>query len=210
MKFRKKVQLGFTLIELMVSIAIFAVITGLVMVGQSRFGVNLLVTNLAYDVALGIRQAQVYGVSVRAASQVCHVTSGTGTIFDCRYGIHFANSGYFVLFADIDGNGFYNTAADNGVSCITPVGSAPECLTVFKVTQGNSISQFCAGTTDCSNTDITDMDILFKRPDPEPTVQAYNGALGYGPDSNASITVTSSQNVSKTVVVSPSGQVSVQ
>ena len=59
---------GFSLAELIVSIAIFLFISSVVMVSQHNFGGKILITNLAYDVALGIRQAQVYGSSSRKAA----------------------------------------------------------------------------------------------------------------------------------------------
>lgn len=186
---------GFTLVELMVSIAIFVVITGIIMVDQRRFGGNILITNLAYDVALGIRQAQVYGISVKSVNQQ----------FNSSYGVHFGPPGYFILFADTNHSGSYDTSSDDGTGCI----ALTECVTFFKVEQGNAISKFCADNS-CSDTGAIDrLDILFTRPNPEPAVKAYKGGLAI-PASSASITVSSPQGVTKTVSVSPSGQISIK
>ena len=77
---QKKSQKGFTLVELLVSIAIFSVITTMAVFNNSQFNSSVLLTNLAYEVAISIRQAQVYGVTVRKNS------AGS---FDSAYGIHF-------------------------------------------------------------------------------------------------------------------------
>src|SRR3989344_9636523 len=91
---------GFSLIEIVVVMAIFMTISSVVVVSQRRFGGNLLITNLAYDVALTMRQAQVYGISVR---KVKAVSDPEGIAqFERSYGIHIGTAGYYILFADAD------------------------------------------------------------------------------------------------------------
>ncbi len=188
---------GFTLVELVVSIAIFLIITSVVMVSQHRFGGNILITNLAYDVALGIRQAQVYGISVKQSS----------TGFNQSYGIHFESqspgvpANYYILFADLDGSGSYKTGSDTGDGCK----SATECVSFFRVEKGNSISGLCVGSNPCSAVDT--LDIVFHRPDPEPVITANGQATLYP---SAVITVSSPQGVTKTVSVLASGQISIK
>ena len=58
-------QAGFSLIELLVVTGVIAVISGLMLVSNSTFGGQILLQNLAYDIALTLRQAQVYGISVQ-------------------------------------------------------------------------------------------------------------------------------------------------
>jgi prepilin-type N-terminal cleavage/methylation domain-containing protein len=74
---------GFTLIELLVVTAILVIVSGLVLANHSRFGGKILLQNLAYDMALSVRQAQVYGISVRQF--------GAGT-YSAGYGIRFSTS----------------------------------------------------------------------------------------------------------------------
>src|SRR3990167_11377146 len=59
---------GFTLVELIVVSAIILLITGFVMFQQAKFNSATLMRSLTYSVALSMRQAQVYGTSVREFS----------------------------------------------------------------------------------------------------------------------------------------------
>lgn len=210
-RLRRGVQKGFSLIELLVSIAIFTAITALIMVNQSGFGGSVLITNLAYDVALGIRQAQVYGISVRRVSTVPEQA------FDRSYGIHFDLQRQFVLFVDLDKDGRYDTTANDTKGCLPTAN--PECVNVFRIEQGNMITRFCAGA-DCAgaqaNGGIDALDILFRRPEPEPIIHGIKDKVviqdGGVPRvyTNSSVTVTSPQGMSRRVEVSSSGQISIK
>ena len=84
----------------------------------------------------------------------------------------------------------------------------------FKIEQGNFIKQFC-GEADCyvSPTSVIDrLEILFHRPEPEPTVWGYkNGSRvntkSYG---SASVMVSSPQGVTKSICISATGQMSIK
>src|SRR3989344_1700844 len=97
---------GFTLIELLVSIFIIGVIASVTVYNHREFTDSLEITNLAYTMALSIREAQISGTSVKA---------GLSGDFDKAYGIHFnindpddpnfpgRNTAY-ILFSDVNGN----------------------------------------------------------------------------------------------------------
>ncbi len=199
---------GFTFIELMVSITIITVITGIVFANQGNFGGSILITNLGYDVALSIRQAQVYGISVKQASDVCVGATETNR-FQCAYGIHFENQGYYILFQDLDGSKSYNAGSDNGTKCNVNT----ECVSFFRIEKGNIISGFCADTH-CAgaggNGQIDALDILFTRPNPEPIVKGFLSSVPVGTPVSATVTVASPKGASKTVTVSAVGQISIQ
>ena len=86
---------GFTLIELLVSVAIFTFLTGLILVNHGRFTSAILLENLAYDVGLSIREAQIFGLSVK------EFEPGSGQ-FQQGYGVHFDAStpAQYIIFAD--------------------------------------------------------------------------------------------------------------
>ena len=87
---------AFTLIELLVVMAIFSVISLLILANHSRFNSSVLLGSLAYDMALSVRQAQVYGVSVQTFN----------ANFQVGYGVHFTTGNSYIFFADTgDGSG---------------------------------------------------------------------------------------------------------
>ncbi len=59
MKFKR--NKGFTLIEFVVIISIFAIMAGVALVNFAGFKSNVGLNNLAHDIALTVRQAQVFG-----------------------------------------------------------------------------------------------------------------------------------------------------
>lgn len=206
---------GFSLIELVVVMAIFITVSSVVFVSQGRFGGNTMITNLAYDVALTMRQAQVYGISVR---KVKAVSDPEGIAqFDRSYGIHFdSNKGYYILFADADNDKKYNLASNSDTGCLSsPSSGLPECVSFFKIEQGNYIKQFCGGV-DCygslTNGRIDRLEILFHRPEPEPTIWGYKGGSPVNTNSyvSASVLVSSPQGATKSVCISATGQMSIK
>ena len=70
---------GFTLIELMVTLAIVVLATGLVMIRYASFNSSVLLTSQAYEVAFDLRETQSLAVSVR----------GNQSVFRQEYGMHF-------------------------------------------------------------------------------------------------------------------------
>lgn len=167
---------GFSLIELLVVVAIMTIITSVVLVSQGRFGSSIILSNLAYDMALSIREAQSYGLSVRESSP-------GSKRFDVGYGIHFSTDrrDSYILFADIkndDGDSQqYNTS-------ISPCSSNSECVKEYKIGRGNTIIKFCgvkdAGGTEEMCSDDTKkyfLDIVFPRAESDAT---FTTNLGTG------------------------------
>lgn len=161
---RAGAALGFTLIELLVVTGILTVVTSLILFNNNRFGGAILLENLAYDIALSIRQAQVYGIAVRRF--------GTSN-FSIGYGMHFetASPTTYVLFADaLSANGLYDGCPDS-ISC--------ELVESTEILRGYRVADLCAipsggGAEVCG---LTKLDILFKRPEPDAYISA-NGVSG--------------------------------
>ncbi|HYC34233.1 MAG TPA: type II secretion system protein [Candidatus Paceibacterota bacterium] len=78
MNFRSKKKKGFSLVELLVVVSIFLIITAVTLFKQSKFSSDILITNTAYEVALSIREAQVFGVG---SKQSDIGTQGYGVYF---------------------------------------------------------------------------------------------------------------------------------
>ncbi len=145
---------GFTLIELLVVTTILIIITSIVLANNNRFGGVILLENLGYDIALSIREAQIYGISVRQF--------GSGN-FGVGYGMHFLINSpkTYVLFADaITKNGLYD-------GC--PSESSCELVESTDIQRGYFIAGLCvpAGRDSDSCIRVSRADILFKRPEPD-------------------------------------------
>lgn len=175
---------GFTLVELMVSISIFTVITTMAVYNNTQFNGSVILTNLAYEVALSVRQAQFYGISVR---------QNAASSFDSGYGVHFDTSmpTTYTLFEDKVG----------GISHAKDAGDVN--LQNFTIAKGNKISRVCVNGA-C---DATTADISFLRPNPDAYIT--KGGTSTLQPGNAEICVVSPQGTARRVVVEPTGQISV-
>jgi prepilin-type N-terminal cleavage/methylation domain-containing protein len=76
---------GFTLVELMVTVGIFVFMTALLMAKYNDFYSGIIFKNMAYDIAITIRQAQSYGISVK-------VDTLDSNSFNKAYGVHFSST----------------------------------------------------------------------------------------------------------------------
>src|SRR2546430_1163739 len=105
---------GFTLIELLVVSAIIVIITALFLLRQSKFDSSTVLRGLAYSMALSMRQAQVYGVSVAgtptAQSNCINGVYAGSNCYATGYGLYFskASNRTYILFADLNNNGYYD------------------------------------------------------------------------------------------------------
>ena len=197
---------GFALVELLVAVALFGIISSFVIIAYSRISGQLSLTTLAYEVALSFREAQSYGVSVH------EFTGGQTDTFDVGYGLHFdaGNLNTYVMFADaggVEGDGRFNGQYGgeyNDTGCLDP----DECMSVFRMEKGNKLYKFCgvlAGDQgrdvpdafkqeECSvepsppggpNGTISFIDVTFLRPNPDALIatsevgQQYKAARVY-------------------------------
>lgn len=167
---RSNAEAGMTLIELMVVLAIFAVVSSIVIFNYGSFQSNVSLGNLSENIALSIRRAQGYSIGVEGV----HQTVG-GTLFP-SYGMHFGslvgqpNFGKksFVFFADIPpdslnpANKQYDQA-DNSSCGIAQLAIGSECMEITNITTTDQVVGVCPNTDGtCSPT--ASVDITFTRP----------------------------------------------
>ena len=169
--FRKiKYNSGISLVELLVVISIFFIISTIVLFSYGKSSSATSIQNLADDIALTIRKAQSYAIGVRG------IDSGN---FSGAYGIHFRGSNgadqysgsdkSFILFVNLDGNNKYDYNKNNPI-CGSPV-SGNECLEILNILSSNSIktiSLFSSNRKKIIGASAS-LDVFFKRPNPEPT-----------------------------------------
>jgi len=192
--FSLKSDKGFTLIELLAVAGIIVLITSLILVNNNKFGGKILLENLAYDVALSIRQAQVYGISVRQFEG--GFTSGYGVYFNMT------SQKAYSLFGDKNGDGLWNPGTPG-----TPgedVKPSP-----YSIERGYHIYKLCAprGANASTCTAVNRLDIVFRRPEPDAYIRR-NGLAAV--QESARIVLRSPRGDEASVVVHVTGQISVE
>lgn len=196
---------GFSLVELLVVVSIFIIITSVVIFNQNKFSSDISISNVAYRVALDIRKAQVYGILVRDDE----------VDFEGAYGIHFRkkrdNTVEYFLFADSQ-----RTAGENNYLIYDGDNGDDQRITpIYSLAEGNVFKNIC--TYDSSGRDekcffsagiqAQNVDIVFKRPEPSAIItDSTSGTRKRRVD----ITITSSLgDKTHTIKTFSSGQISV-
>jgi len=187
---------GFTLIELLVVTAILVVITGAMLFSNRQFGGRILLENLAYDIALTVRQAQVYGISVR---QFEGADEGD---FNLGYGVSFSTSDdedrQYVLFGDaVERDGVWQSGED---------------IDIYTIERGYEIAALCApselSAEECLEQEGEEnrIDIVFRRPEPDACISVDgNGAAEYGDEDDDPS--CSGEDSARIVLISPRGDI---
>lgn len=206
------VSSGFTLIELLMVVAIMIFMTSIVVINRRDYDNSVLLTNLAYDVALSIREAQVYGIAVRRSS---------AKSFDQGYGIHFEertlpNGNQVVtsysLFADGSNSRPRNNAYDVGEDILSPSPISLNrgyrldfCGNIAALPPNNF--QYC----NLNNGTIEMLDIVFVRPDPDAFFSlTFQGAIYTNAAlDKVGVRVISPQGSTRDVVIYRNGQIAV-
>jgi type II secretory pathway pseudopilin PulG len=193
---------AFTVVELLVSVGIFVFLTVLLVVKYGSFNQSVLLTNLAYDVAVTIRTAQAYGLSVKKVG-----AGDAASNFQYAYGVHFdttpGKDATITLFAFTPvqtANHTYNKAD----------GTIEEDITQYTLKRGARITGLCVNSTNCNPAPFIDhkLDIIFRRPNP-------NGDICFIDDIDdficgfqyAEITIAGTDGSTRVVAVRENGQI---
>ena len=204
MLIRRKLQRGFTLVELLVTITIFVVLTGVVLFNQQKFNSTILLTNLAYDTALTIRQAQTYGINIKEFN---------GADEFVPYGVHFDlnSEKSFILYADTGYNlETKNLTSYNGV--LTKCEADDGCVSRYNILRGNYISDLCVNSTgskpdgDCGKQQL---DILFVRPNPDAFIRTGTNK-DEGNNYDATIIIKGVDETTRKIKVSQNGLIEIK
>ena len=197
---------GFTVVELLVSVVIFAFMTAFLVSKYGSFNQSVLLTNLAYDVALTIRNAQSYGLNVKSKPTAGENFSSD---FSRPYGVYF-NSGIsplntsMIFFADVNANGIYD---DDTIDCV---------ISTYKIKRGSIVSFLCVGSGPCSSSPspspssspspgASTLNISFKRPNPNAIIKSGSDTYNY-----ADITLRATDGSTRKVVIRQTGQIEVK
>ena len=142
---------GFTLIELIIVIAIMATISAITLFNSAKLNSSILLANTAYEISLIIRDAQVSGLGSKVFNNGgVATTSNQGVYIDSK------NPNQIIFFADKNKDNKYS--------------SPDEINQVYNIEDkraGKILSICGAPTGPCNSSDITNLNIIFKRPNPE-------------------------------------------
>ncbi len=204
----QKTTSGFTLVEMIVTVAVFVTLSTTLLVSYSGMNKHLNVDSSAHQIGQWVRDAQVSAMSVRSAKNAAGTYSGFGIHFD------FAEKEKFIYFADINSNLRYD---DGGAAC-GAVGNV-ECEREIFLTQGNKIYSLCGQVVGAisdarcivPNGVSSVIDIVFTRPEPDARITGDINGVGFPTTySSARITITSLKGYRRTVEVWTTGQISIQ
>ena len=206
---------GFTLVELIVVLAIIITITLVTILSQRNFNRSMLLTSTAYTVALSVREAQSLGLSSRSFGPT-------------------RNAGYGVVFSTGTPNSyrlFSDTLRTQGVPGWCPTGAvgtpeakpgnclfddAQEIVSTFNLNKGFSIGDFCGitpgGQKYCASTNLSTLDIVYLRPNTESVITGTRTGAGQKVELACAvvwINAPASAGGQKCIIMSQVGQVSV-
>lgn len=215
-KEKTKLNSGVTLIELIVVVSIFSVVSSVLLFNYSDFSTNVSIRNLSQDIALNIRKAQTFATSVRG------LTTDGGRSYPA-YGIVFSlessagafepNSKNFISFVDVIpvGNQVPNKKYDNNGICGT-VTEGSECLEATTINSADSIVSL---ETDVTGGPISSgtVAITFRRPSPDAIICYIPSGDSNCADqipSYVKITLRSAKGLTRTISVWNTGQINVE
>lgn len=200
---------GFTLVELLVSLAIFVAMTSVIVTKFGAFNQSTLLTDTAYDIALVVRLAQSYGLSVKSA------VAGSSN-FSYPYGLDFnrgtaascggatSDPATLVLFADSSPAG-----APDGMC-----GVSDASVSTYLIIRGAVVSALCVGSDpdQCHQPDnsVSRLNVSFQRPNPEAVICGSNGGEPTCNYAYAEATIQGTDQGTRTIVMRQNGQISVQ
>jgi len=211
---------GFSLAEFVVVITIFSIMSSVSVFNFNQYQARIRETNITQDIALSIRQAQVYGISASTgivgladldedgvADDVFGSNGSSNTFISEQIaditqdrsirGVSInPGTNSFVIFEDINTNRVYDDGTDIIIDRRTISANNINILGV----------DLCATAPNCGNDENTRVDIVFQRPYPDAFISldgdpndTYNFAsiiINSGGDTSSYVEVSSIGNIS--------------
>lgn len=168
---KKDTTQGFTLVEFIVIMIIFSIMASVALFNFTGFRSEMMVSNLAHDIALTIRQVQVEG-----SSSISTVGKSKGIHFDHEGNGEFSNT--FVIFNDLNDDGVFNDGEEVDIITI----NSQDSITILNDNNNNQISE--------------DVHIVFRRPNP--TAYIRTGVSGSSPIDSVTIVITAQNDPDRT------------
>lgn len=199
----QKTTRGFTVVELLVTVGIVVLVTGVVMIRYSSFNSSVLLSSQAYLTGFDIREAQSLAISVR----------GNSSQFREEYGMYFdmADTDQYLLFQDDDSNGDHDPARYHSGEAVGAPYKVDSRFEILNICATNSSSRTCyaedpSSTGESVDASLSSIAISFQRPD-------FDAALYSDAKTNltsAEIHIgTQDSSIIKKVIVYSSGQITI-
>lgn len=209
---------GLTLVELLVVISIFLVISGVTIFEYGNFRSNVSLQNLTDDIALAIRKAQSFAIGARAVK-----VSGTPD-FDNSFGVHFSiNSLGTVMNGSNKSFLMFSVPPSASSKKYEYSGSADcgdisnDCIELFKINTADYIKEIIVDNSNKTSTTDPEgsLDIVFTRPDPR-AYFCYRTTLGSSCQNASSVGIKISngqlgeKEKTRIISIQNTGQISTQ
>lgn len=177
---------GFTLMELMVVISIFVIISSIILADYPGFSQRVALERTAQEIALSMREAETRALAVRETVEGSGLFPG--------FGVHFnsATPQEYILFADINSDNVFQT---------------PEEIDHFFIEKSPEIVAVCVNVEtnppgDCT---MSWVDIVYLRPDPTITI-----TTNLGTRTNFTLFIETPDGMQKQVIAWITGQIEIR
>lgn len=217
---RRSFSGGFSLVELLVAVSIFIILSTTFLLNYGSFDRRVTVDILAHQIATWVHDAQVSAMSIKRARNDAGKFPGYGLYFDTTAGDK------FTFFADLNGDHLY-TPYGVGAKCGDDL---VECEQEIRLLQGNIVASICGDSPSSSGQQPTCASvnpqnpplypsniahIVFTRPNPfDATIlgDLNTAVIPQVPTVHAhvEITVASPKGYRHTITIWTTGQISVR
>ena len=177
---------GFTLVEMIITVGIFIVITSLIFINYPQFIERVSLTRTSQEIALSLHQARTYALSVKQFTL-------DGVSYFAGYGIYFdiSTPDSYILFADINENRKYDEY---------------EKVEEFKIQTHCKFANLCINQKSSPPGNcVSKVNVVYQRPAPDVSIK---GDASFASD--AEIYIESPSGIQKLITVWSTGQVSVE
>lgn len=190
---------GFTLVELVVTIGIFVIISTLVFANYPKFKSQLSLKKTSQEIAFVVREAQVYSLSTR------EYKSGAFGTFTAGYGVHFGidKPDTVLLFADTNRNSDSVTGVyDDGDGVVKK----------YKIRTSDSFTSLCGDEKKSppGSCELSQLDAVYLRPNPFVSLTGKDGEITLPNFSDVEIIISSPGGATKKIIIWVSGQITIE
>ena len=181
---KNKEQKGFTLLELLVVIALMGIIYAVTLSNYNGMNKSIELQNTAYNVALSIRESQIYGINKKLDSE----NFSDGNPYPFGLHIDTSDNNKIIIFKDKNNNQVFDG------NC-TVAGGECERLIIFN--SGNKISNIRLNDNGTWKDASGKLNVMFKRPNPDAIIVDENTKVNY---SGIGIELSSKSGIYKSCV----------